>query len=431
MTSGLTRLRWCIAVAASALALAACSSSGSGSPPSSSASGQAGGPAGSSSAAAPTGTPIKIDVVTALSGFNGANYASVPSIAQAWAKFANSQKGIGGHQVVVTTMDTKSDPVTAASIASSIASGSSVSAVIWEDASTEAQGLPKLSAAGIPVVGAFGFTPTLWGALKNVWEPIQWSPQIQYSSVKAAQVAGLKDEYFVTCSEVPGCAAGPQQGATAAHALGMKVDGNGGVGLAAAAPSYTSQCLDMINLGVQNAIISLTSDPAIRFMQECQQQGYKGAVTIIGAGFTYPVLAAADGLQQVVVATQGFPWFVDAPPVVTYRNAMAAAGVPETSYGLDPSTALWTSLELFRKAVGTDAAGITGSVTAKDVITAYGKVKNETLGGLLPQPLTLTANAPQPLMHCFFTISVKDGNKYTALPGGLTPTCLPSLPTTG
>ena len=71
---------------------------------------------------------------------------------------------------------------------------------------------------------------------------------------------------------------------------------------------------------------------------------------------------------------------------------------------------VWAELQLFKLALGTPSA----TVTPATVTTAYGKIKNQTLGGLLPQPITFTTGQPQPNVHCFWLY------KWTA--GQSTPT---------
>ena len=87
----------------------------------------------------------------------------------------------------------------------------------------------------------------------------------------------------------------------------------------------------------------------------------------------------------------GFPWFVDAEPVQHFRDVMGANGVDEETYGAPTVTATWASLELFRKVVVDNAATLGDNPDRAGLIAAYGTVADETLGGLLPNPVTFTA----------------------------------------
>jgi branched-chain amino acid transport system substrate-binding protein len=70
-------------------------------------------------------------------------------------------------------------------------------------------------------------------------------------------------------------------------------------------------------------------------------------------------------------------------------------------------TVTWTTLELFRKALG----NAPGAVTPTSVMDAYYRLKGETLGGLLPQPLTLTRGKGAPLVSCFWLFTYQSGEK--------------------
>ena len=91
----------------------------------------------------------------------------------------------------------------------------------------------------------------------------------------------------------------------------------------------------------------------------------------------------------------------------------------EKDYGAPTATATYASLELFKKTMEAAKATLAASPTRQDVLAAYGAVKGETLGGLLPQPMTFTAGQPGPKVPCFWLYTFGNG-KFT---GDLTPTC--------
>ena len=55
---------------------------------------------------------------------------------------------------------------------------------------------------------------------------------------------------------------------------------------------------------------------------------------------------------------------------------------------------MWATGELLKKALATAAGPASAAVTRQTVLAAYGAVSGETLDGLLPQPITFTANQP-------------------------------------
>jgi branched-chain amino acid transport system substrate-binding protein len=79
----------------------------------------------------------------------------------------------------------------------------------------------------------------------------------------------------------------------------------------------------------------------------------------------------------------------------------------------DPtSTAVYAGLQVFKMAMN----NISGAVTKATVLQAMGTVKNETLDGLLAQPITFQAGQPAPKVNCFWLYKYKAGDKdFTAL----------------
>ncbi len=87
------------------------------------------------------------------------------------------------------------------------------------------------------------------------------------------------------------------------------------------------------------------------------------------------------------------PWWADAEPAQRFRDVIDRYA-PDTPMG-STATGTWSTLELFRKAMKAHGPGADKAVDAAAVRDAYAQIKDETLDGLLPQPLTFGANTPQ------------------------------------
>src|SRR5262249_4611597 len=96
-------------------------------------------------------------------------------------------------------------------------------------------------------------------------------------------------------------------------------------------------------------------------------------------------------------AIDGFPWWSNDPQVKTFRNAFKKYA-PGKKYQDSTATATWDAFELFRKAM----ANASANPTSQEVIDAMYKLKDEDLGGLLPQKLTYTQGQPAPFINCFW-----------------------------
>ena len=91
----------------------------------------------------------------------------------------------------------------------------------------------------------------------------------------------------------------------------------------------------------------------------------------------------------------------------------------EETYGTPGATATWASLELFRTVVENNTATLGDNPDRAGIIAAYGTVADETVDGLLPNPVTFTANQPGPPIPCFWLYTYEDGE----FSGDFEPTC--------
>jgi branched-chain amino acid transport system substrate-binding protein len=119
--------------------------------------------------------------------------------------------------------------------------------------------------------------------------------------------------------------------------------------------------------------------------------------------------------MKMIGTLNGFPWWADAAPVERFRTAMEKYE-GDTDIASTSTTTVWASLELFKKALGEDTA----TVDRASVTTAYSAIKDETLDGLLPQPITFTEGAAAPVVNCFwqYDFSAGDENPKLLAPKG-------------
>jgi branched-chain amino acid transport system substrate-binding protein len=167
---------------------------------------------------------------------------------------------------------------------------------------------------------------------------------------------------------------------------------------------------------------------ALRVAKDCKTQGYTPKWGLFGGVIVPKAMEANDPGVKLGLALNSFPWFADAAPVKAYRDIMNKEGVPESVWGDPHSTAAYATMELFRKTMNANASKLPSAPTRQDVIDAYGTIKNEKLGGLLPEPVTFTPGKPAPLVTCYWfgtfqngTFSGADLNKPVCDPTNLAP----------
>jgi branched-chain amino acid transport system substrate-binding protein len=395
----LKRCRWAAGLAAVALATTACGAGG----------------AAATDTHGLTGTPIKIGVLANVSGPTGASEASATKVFQAWATHTNKAGGIAGHPVQAVVKDTKEDAPTAAAAARSLISDKSVVAVVAASTSTDPAVGAILADSGLPVTGGIGYNPTVWGKLKNWFGITTTFPQVVNMQIASAKPVGGNAISVVACAEEPACVAAVPLFEAAAKAAGNTYSGT--MQVAAASPNYTAQCLDLVNRKVDFVQLSISPAVGVRVVKDCQAQGYAGYFGSSASAISPTLYHAAN--IRLAGALNAFPWWADTAPVKAYRAAMSEEGVADSDSGQPASTALWASGELFKKALTPAAGQAADTVTRQAVLAAYGKVKGETLDGLLPQPITFTADQPAPPVNCYWLYQYQNG----AFAGSAQPTC--------
>lgn len=363
----------------------------------------------------PTGSPLRVGLLVDRTGPQARGQAEAADVAEAWADDINANGGVAGHPVEIVVKDTRGDAPTGSAAAQELIADQSVIATLVVDSSGEAAYGPSLSQGGLPVVGGAGYNPRFWGALPNVWGIATSFPSVVNEQVIAAEAAGATTTAVAACAEVATCASAAPIFEAATETLGLEYAGL--VTIAVDAPDFTAECLQFVSDGVDFIQLSANSTVTQRLAADCTTQGYTGYFGA-SAGAVTPGLYG-EGDMRLTGGLNGFPWFVDAEPVQQFRDVMEANGIDEETYGAPTVTATWASLELFRKVVDTNAATLGENPDRAGLISAYGTVQNETLDGLLPNPVTFAANQPGPPIGCFWLYTFEGGE----FSGDFEPTC--------
>lgn len=343
-------------------------------------------------------TSIRIAVLANVSGANGSGEDNVVPVVEAWQDDMNAAGGIDGHQVEIEIEDTKGDPSTAVAAANRIVSDEGIAAVVSFDANAEALYAPVLEQGNVPVVGGVGFSPDVWGKATN-WLPIATTfPSVINAGFVMGAQAGATRTAAMVCAEVPTCKQIAALASAVTDRLGMTYTST--IAVAAAAPSYTAECLKLIDDDVDFVVLGHAAQVDLRFAKDCETQGYDGGWAL-SSNANESVFQEGAPSGDVLVALNSFPWWSNAAPVKRFRDLMENAGVDRAQWADVHATAAYATLELLKKAL-TDTPPPAGSVSRSDLVKAYSNVKNETLSGLLPQPITFTDGSAQPLVSCYW-----------------------------
>jgi branched-chain amino acid transport system substrate-binding protein len=368
------------------------------------------------SAEMPPGTPVRIGVLMDQSGPQSPANTGVPEVLEAWVNHTNANGGVADRPVELVVEDDRGDAPTATSAVQGFIDDDSVDAMIIVGSSAEGAVGETVSEARLPVIGGIGYLPTVWGALPNFFGITTTFPSVVNMQLISAQEQGAETVAAAPCAEVPACAAAEPVFEAAAEALSL--DYLGGVEVSADAPNYTAECLEFIDRGADFVQISANEAVGARLAADCTSQGYDGW---FGASASSVTPGLYNDVDKLTGGLNAFPWYVDAEPVQNYRDVMDEQGVTEDQYGTPGSTAAWATLELFKKTIEANADAISDDLTRDEVITAYGTVRDETLDGLLPNPITFTADQPAPPVDCFWLYTAEGGE----MTGDFEPTCPP------
>jgi branched-chain amino acid transport system substrate-binding protein len=388
--------------------MAGCGGGGSGSESDSAPSSAASQKTTSQKATKTDGKPLKVAVLVDITGPVLSGEQRAPEVLEAWVSHRNQEGGVAGHPVELVIEDTKGEPTAAAAAAEKVTNDSSIVAAISLDANAESVYAKKLVAAHIPVIGGMGFNPEIWGALPNWYSVTTNFPAVIDSGMVLAKEAGAKQASYVVCAEVATCEVIGGIAESAAGSLGLGYGGT--LKIAAATPDYTAECLSLEEKGVEFTALGHGAEVDLRFAEDCRTQGYEGGFGMTAGSIESEVLKENDPGVPIDLALNAFPWYASEGPAVAYRRLMEAEGVSEENWADPHGTAAYATMELFKATLEADAASLPAEPTRQSIIAAYGKVKGQTLEGLVPQPLTFTANKPAPPLDCYWIGKFEAGN---------------------
>jgi branched-chain amino acid transport system substrate-binding protein len=359
--------------------------------------------------------PIRIGVLANIGGPSGNEEGQASRVLEIWADETNASGGIGGHRVEVLVRNTREDADTATRIARQFAEDPTVVAVMHVSNATEDVVGEYLAGSGLPVVGGIGYDPQVWSHLPNWFSLSTTYPAVVDMQAMAATTVGARTVSSAVCAEQEGCLAAVPRLRDAVRAAGLTYGRT--VQLDRLGEGDGAQCQELIDDRSDFVQLSVVPSVAARFAQTCTAAGYTGYFGA-SAAVVSPTLVSTPGIK-VAGGLNGFPWWVNDPPVQRYRDAMTERGVEQEVWAQPIATSLWAAAELFSQTMADRVGPPDAAVTRDTVLAAYDSLTGTTLDGLLPQPITLRAGQPAPPVDCFWLYQYSDG----AFRGGSRPSC--------
>jgi branched-chain amino acid transport system substrate-binding protein len=369
---------------------------------------------GSGSSASLPGNPIKIGVIGSLSGAQASSSVQVGTVAPAWADWVNANGGLNGHPVQVIVEDDGGDPAKAQAAEKKLVDDEQVVAlVVGSDNLVTAFDTDAL-AKGVPVVSgtansADWYTkPGMFPTGTDIGSGIVAQLAVAAQFGKATKFANLY------CSEVAACASAVDPQKEAASSMGLDFTS---LAVSSTATSYTAECLQLQQEGVDYAQLNFTTAAAAKFVQDCQAQNYNPTWGSSAQAIGPELLAVSD--LTLFGPAFAFPSVSDAAPVATFTEAMDKYA-KDDQWKEGAASFTWDGLEMLHKALAT----VGDDPKPADVLSALYTVKGDDLDGLLANKVTFTTGQPNAFgsQPCFFVIGIKDGK--TVAPNGADPVCL-------
>ncbi len=179
-------------------------------------------------------------------------------------------------------------------------------------------------------------------------------------------------------------------------------------------PSYTTQCLDFKNAGVE--VLAMTFDAASqnRLAKSCDQVGYKPDYTAYPLGVGNQVQFFGNpSLGNTYVPLNTFPWMAGDTPAEKFYLASVKKYNPGFITG-DAASLGWTAGALLVAA----STNLSANPTTAELLNNLYSFKGQsftTLGGLTPAPLTYREGGIPKIPYCLYSaISNKENNKWAS-----------------
>jgi ABC-type branched-subunit amino acid transport system substrate-binding protein len=341
--------------------------------------------AGSGAAATCTkpGAPLVIGQVGAWSGLVGQSAGNGRTGLAVWANYVNSRGGLACHQIRLTSVDDQSDGAKAAAAVNDLVQNKKAVALVGSFVPIDAAAYRSaIESNKVPTIGG-DYVSEEW--LKSPYfYPVGGSPEGVYTAtMKGAVAQGKKNIAIINCVEAAACAYGQGIATRNAAAAGATIVFTTGVSLTQS--DFTSQCQNA-RAAKADAIFYFGDGASVhRLTRSCNNLGYNPLILI-------PSLAAIDSLRVdpnvnkggVVFAPSVFPWMLDSTPAQKEFQDAYRRYAPGASTDAAAATG-WASgamLEAVIAALGPEAANHV--ITTEEIMKGLGKIKNETLGGLIP-----------------------------------------------
>ena len=355
---------------------------------------------------------------------SGASYG--PDTLNAWAKTVNAAGGINGAKVKVEAIDDKNDPATASAGVKKLIEDGAVAIVGYSANSTYPVWAPIAAEAGIPVIGGGCYNISGNGDQNYFCVTTTAVAAGLKAQVKLVKDQGGKSFGITYASDIPAAAGAAPLFKQFATDIGLKW--TEAIGTTTTQPDYTAACVTFKQANTTD--VGIEGAPLLpNLARDCARQNFNPTWTSGDGQISQNSWLKDPNIKRAIAAVYSFPYMLTKGTTPEQTTSLKAFHTAMNTYApsvlksdnKQPATTTWTAAKAFEKAATTIPSGTpaTAALITKGMYT----FKDETLGGLAPNPLTFTEGQENPPNTSWFAIVLKNG-KLTA-PDGMKTTCTP------
>jgi ABC-type branched-subunit amino acid transport system substrate-binding protein len=376
-----------------------------------------------STACSSQGSPIKIGEVGAFSGLVGASIPGAHAALPVWVRYINAQGGIACHPVVLYQDDDQSNPAISSSDVQTLAKTDHVAALVGDWVPLDVAGFRQATeSVKIPAVGGDMVTPD-WNESPYMFG-VGGASRAQFvGSTAGLAKQGDKRVGIFYCIESTACTT---YEATLTKDGGAAHNGQTVVYTAATSltqPDFTSQCENAKKAGAQVVVAAGDDSYVQRAARSCAGVNYFPVWALSATQGDFDPTDPNMRKDGASLGSAVVPFTLNNTPALQAFHTAMSTYAPSAPVD-NSSLVTWSDGMMFKAAIDAlGSAARTETITPALVLEGLSRIKNETLGGLIP-PTTYSAgggsHTPSPEDLCYYPIlfghtgafSAPQGNKY-------------------
>ena len=344
----------------------------------------------------------------------------------AWAKTVNAAGGINGAKVKVEVIDDKNDPAAASAGIKKLIDDGAVAIVGYSAISTYPVWAPIAGDAGVPIIGGGCYNISGNGDKNFFCVTTTAVGDGLKAQVKYAADQGAKSFGITYASDIPAAAGAAPLFKAFAVAAGLEF--TEAVGTTNTQPDYTAACITFKQANTTD--VGIEGAPLLpNLARDCARQNFNPTWTSGDGQISQNAWLKDPNIKKAIAAVYSFPYMLTKGTTPEQTKSLKAYHTAMIKYAKNafnsdnkqPTTTTWTAALAFGQAALTIPAGT--AATPALITAGMNSFKDETLGGLAPNPMTFTAGQEHPHNSCWFGIVLKN-HKLTA-PQGMKTTCTP------